>query len=187
MFLSKLFSNKAIKTRINLFCQNSDMAELNFSLQKVLDESAAEVEAAVADMDSDFKGSNDDFDIDNEAAELATQDRNFNFEKQLVIPNFHKKSKKNESGSTSPSASFSQSIPEIKMLQDRPSLDLAQLFSAPIKAAEKAPIDSTTYQGKMNLLAQKERESKIKAKDLCINRISPITTHLENWQVSNFK
>ena len=164
---------------------------LSFDLQKVLDESSRPTDEKMIDefdqSNEDYTDAKEDYDIEVEAKELAIKnDRDSHFLKTnetQKISNFGISAANNNADNNS--LSRSNSINNLKAAGSKKSLDLAQLFKSPvIVPVDRAPIDANSYKGKMAILAQRDRDAKTKAKDLCINKISPISAHLEHWQVS---
>jgi hypothetical protein len=195
------------------------MTGLNEIISKVLNnenESVPDQDQTMSE--HSFSESNEDFEIDEEAVELAKSAKDFDvfheenyssapveiFEQvaektpisAIPITNpvelkFEQKSvKKSENvdsiqsrlkNMTAKNSSFSG----IKAIQEKPALNLSNLFQSPVIAPiDRAPVNANSYEGKMALLARKERDSKARARDLCIINPGNITTHLENWPVS---
>ena len=158
---------------------SSDIADITANLE--------EGPQMITSMESEIQDSNKAFDeeIDLEARELQ-------FEKSegpapIVYPKFRQKINSGnsiENRMRSVSTSSKNGL-DIKPMTEKPSLNLANLFASPvITSVSRAPINAETYSGKMAILAQKERDAKMRARDLCISKMSNVTTHLENWMVS---
>ena len=104
----------------------------------------------------------------------------------IIFPNFQKKSKSIESIETRLKnlPSGPNKFPVIKPVQQKPSLNLSNLFQSPVIAPiDRAPINANSYEGKLAILARKERDAKARARDLCITNAGTIATHFENWPV----
>jgi hypothetical protein len=105
----------------------------------------------------------------------------------IIMPNFVRKRQKSAKSVEEKLRELSSNDPsfsEIKPLVEKKTLDLSQLFQTPVIApVNRAPINADTYTGKLAILAQKERDAKARARDLCINTMSSVGTHLENWMV----